>query len=99
MSRAKNTVRPVLTVALLGLTVLGLVNVYGDNREVQAQAATIACGGHECSTQLTRLDRSPIAQTYDFVAAPEGAKRPSRTVTVRCQPQYLMVGRWICTSQ
>lgn len=99
MSAAKQLVRPITTVLLLSITVLGLINVYGDNDEVKNQAQLVACGGKECSTQLTRLERNPLAQTYDFVAEPKGAQKGSVTVTVKCARTKILIGDWECQAQ
>ncbi|HEY5962090.1 MAG TPA: hypothetical protein VIV60_36290 [Polyangiaceae bacterium] len=99
MSAFKQLARPLTTVILLGITVLGLINVYGDNGDVKTLALRVACGGKECPTQLTRLERNPISQTYDIVAETEGAKKGSVTVTVKCSRQKILIGDWECTAQ
>lgn len=99
MSAAKQLIRPLTTVLLISVTVLGLVNVYGDNTDVKAQAQQVACGGKECPTQLTRLERNPIAQTYDIVAEPSGTRKGSVTVTVRCARTQILIGEWECKAQ
>lgn len=96
MSSAKQLARPLMTVILLGITVLGLINVYGDNSEVKQKAQLVACGGKDCPTQLTRLERNPIAQEYDFVAEPRGARKGSVTVTIRCARANVLIGDWEC---
>jgi hypothetical protein len=99
MSSVMQLVRPVTTLVLLSVTVLGLINVYGDNAEVKAQAQLVACGGKECPTQLTRLERNPLGQTYDIVAQPKGSQRGSLTVTVRCARTKVLLGDWECLAQ
>lgn len=99
MSAFKQLVRPLTTVVLLAITVLGLVNVYGDNSTVKALAERVACGDKECPTQLTRLERNPISQTYDIVAEPKGSKKGSITVTVKCSRKNLLIGDWECLAQ
>lgn len=99
MSAAKQLVRPLITVTLLGLTVLGLINVYGDNTEVLLQAKRVACGGQECPTQLTRLERNPLGQTFDIVAEPKGARKGSVTATVKCARTRILIGEWECNAQ
>jgi len=96
--KPRQLVRPIISVLLLGLTVLGLVNVYGDHSEVEVLAKSVACGGTDCPTQLTRVDRNPLSHSYDLVAKPKGPKNtPSLTVSVSCQRAYVLVGAWSCT--
>lgn len=78
---------------------LGLYNVYGDSAEVENLAKLAACGGHECSTQLTRVERSPIGQSYDLVAERKGKGRASATVTVSCRRTYFLLGAWSCKDE
>jgi hypothetical protein len=99
MASIKQFVRPLTTVLLLGVTALGLINVYGDNAEVQAQAKRVACGNAECPTQVTRLERNPLAQTYDIVAEPKGPKKGSSTVIVKCARTQILLGDWECAAQ
>lgn len=99
MSAAKQLVRPVFSILLLTVTVLGLVNVYGDNSDVKNQAQLVACGGKECPTQLTRLERNPLAQTFDIVAEPKGTRKGSVTTTVKCARTKILIGEWECHVQ
>lgn len=99
MSAAKQLVRPLITVSLLAVTVLGLVNVYGDNAEVLLLAKRTACDGQECPTQLTRLERNPLGQTFDIVAEPKGARRRTVTTTVKCARTRVLIGEWECHAQ
>jgi len=99
MSAAKQLVRPVTTVLLLGITVLGLINVYGDNAEVKNQARMVACGGKECPTQVTRLERTPLGQTFDIAAEPNGVRKGSVTATVKCARSKVLIGDWECQAQ
>jgi hypothetical protein len=96
VAESKRYFRPVLSLLLLAATALGLYNVYGDNSEVQSMAKQVACGGHECQTQLTRVERTPIGQSYDLVAGQKGPSGPSTTVTVSCRRAYFLVGAWSC---
>ncbi len=98
--KSRQLIRPVISVLLLGLTVLGLVNVYGDHSEVESLAKSVACGGSECPTQLTRVDRNPLAHNYDLVTKPKSAKSaPSVTVSVSCRRAYILLGEWSCTKE
>jgi hypothetical protein len=96
MPTATQIVRPFVSVILLAVTALGLINVYGDNQDVKQRAQLVACGGKECSTQLTRLERTPLAQTFDLVAEPRGTNKGRQTVTIRCARSMILLGDWEC---
>lgn len=99
MSAAKQLVRPLISVTLLAITVLGLINVYGDNTDVTLRAKRVACGGQDCPTQITRLERNPLAQTFDIAAEPKGARKGSVTTTVKCARTQVLIGEWECLAQ
>jgi hypothetical protein len=99
MSSAMQLVRPATTLLLLSVTVLGLINVYGDNAEVKAQAQAVACGGKECPANVIRLERNPLAQTYDIAAEPNGSRKGTVTVTIRCARTKVLLGDWECLAQ
>jgi len=91
MASGKTLIRYLLVVVCLVVSVASLVNVYGDNAEVEAKAKQLACtAGKACG--LTRLDRSPFAQTYEFHTW-------SATVTVRCTRSGLFFGEYGCVKQ
>jgi hypothetical protein len=96
---AKQVIRPITTVLLLGITVLGLINVYGDHDDVKKQAQAVACGGKECPNQVTRLERNPLSQSYDIVAEPNGSHKGSVTMTVKCVRTKILIGDWDCQTQ
>jgi len=76
-------------------TAAGAFNVLSDNAEVEHLAQEVACGGGPKmnvkggNPQKTRMERTPIAQTFDFVTS-------KRTVTVRCTRSALLVGEYGC---
>lgn len=69
----------------------GMYNVMADNAEVERLAQQTACGdeGASCKAQKTFMERSPIAQTFDFVTA-------KRKVSVRCSRAFVLVGDYAC---
>jgi hypothetical protein len=79
-----------LTVGICAVILIAsLVNVYGDNAEVEAKAKDIACPeAKACS--LYQMDRSPFAQTYRFTVMRQG------TVTVRCARGAIFFGEYTC---
>ncbi|MGC4066034.1 MAG: hypothetical protein QM784_15565 [Polyangiaceae bacterium] len=97
MAKSTRILRPLLSVVLIGASVLGLINVYGDNSEVLVQAKRVACGGKECGTQLTQLERSPIAQTFHLVAQEDKNAHKNVTHVVECKREQFLVGEWRCT--
>lgn len=99
MSAAKQLARPLFSLVLLAITVLGLINVYGDNTEVALKAKRVACGGQECPTQVTRLERNPLAQTFDIASEPNGARKGSVTSTIKCSRTQVLIGEWECRVQ
>lgn len=66
-------------------------NVFSDNAEVEQGARAVACGdqGASCSPQLTRMERTPFGQTFEFVTA-------KRTVGVRCTRAFVLAGAYAC---
>jgi hypothetical protein len=80
--------RSLVSLVIAVVSVLGLINVYSDNTEVEAEARQLACTG--CDATLTRLERSPIAQTFylQIDAATEAI--------VRCQKGAIFVGSYEC---
>lgn len=91
--------RPLLSVLLITLTVLGLLNVYADNSDVQRRAEEVACGPEPCTTRLTQLQRTVLAQTFTFDTRPQDGRGGSSTVVVRCQREFIFAGGYSCESQ
>jgi hypothetical protein len=84
-------------VLLILASAIGVYNVISDNAEVERLAAEVACGGGGggkasqpgCSAKKTMMERTPIAQTFEFATA-------KRQVTVRCARSALLVGEYAC---
>ncbi|MEZ4223944.1 MAG: hypothetical protein R3B13_23540 [Polyangiaceae bacterium] len=101
MAEAKRILRPLISVVLIGASVLGLLNVYGDNAEVVRQAERLACDEKsDCTARMTRVDRSPFAQTFGFALSYElttksGPARP-RERSVRCARAFVLLGEYRC---
>lgn len=77
---------------LIGVvSVLGLINVYSDNADVEAQARKLACP--TCESTLTRMERTPLGQTFHLqIDASNG-------VIVRCEKSAVFFGDYACTKQ
>jgi hypothetical protein len=88
---AKKVIRPIVLVLCVGVTTLGLINVYGDNTEVKSLAEHTACGKRSCTAKMTYLSRTPIGQTWEFQI--DHATVPAK---VECQKKFFLVGDWSC---
>lgn len=96
---ARNYARPLLSLVLLTLTVCGLINVYGDNSDVQGTAEEIACSGQACSPKLIQLERTVLAQTFTFDTHSRESRGAGGTAVVKCQRQFIFVGGYSCHSR
>jgi hypothetical protein len=71
------------------ISIASLVNVYGDNADVEAKARNLACPeAKACS--LYQMERSPFSQTYRFTVMRVG------TVTVKCARGAIFFGDYGC---
>jgi hypothetical protein len=74
------------------ISIASLVNVYGDNTDVEAKAKGIACPeAKACS--LYQMDRTPFSQTYRFTVMREGS------VAVKCARGAIFFGEYSCAKQ
>ena len=80
-----------LFVVCIVLSIAGLINVFADNIEVIHMANEVACGdqGKDCNAKMTRMERTPISQTFEIVT-------PKRTVDVRCRRLLFFFGPYSC---
>jgi hypothetical protein len=83
-------IRPLFSVLLLVLTVLGLLNVYADNSEVRADAEKLAC--QACELRLISESRSPFTQTFAFQLNHSADVR-----RVSCARSLYLVGSYSCS--
>jgi hypothetical protein len=88
MSSAKSYLRAFVALACVVVSVAALINVYADNEDVIEKAKQIACVTKSCD--LTRADRTPFSQTYDFRAS--GVQ-----ISVRCTRSLTFIGDYTCT--
>jgi hypothetical protein len=84
-------IRPAISLILIVLSVLGLMNVYGDNADVEELAKEIACPG--CESSLSRIERTPLSQTFHMVTDKAG------TVVVSCQRSGIFIGDYSCKKE
>ena len=93
MAEASRIVRPVIAVLCIGVTTLGLINVYGDNREVVAMAEKVACAERsQCTGRMTRMSRTPIGTSFTY----QVDVKPQTTVDVDCNRSAYLLGEWAC---
>jgi hypothetical protein len=86
-------VRPVVFGLCVAVTVLGLINVYGDNREVVDMAQQSACAERsQCTARMTRMSRNPIGTSFTF----QVDVKPQTTVDVDCNRSAYLLGDWSC---
>lgn len=83
--------RRLLVLTAIAAGVLAFYNFYADNREVEERARRMACGGEPgpCSAALTRLERSPIRQSFRF-------RVRGKMVDVACTRAYVLLGPMDC---
>jgi len=87
----KSAARRVLTVLCIVAGTMAIYNVMSDNDDVRRMAEKVACGdtGAACRPQMTRMDRSPFAQSFEIVTT-------KRTFEVRCTRSLVLVGDYSC---
>ena len=87
----KRAVQTAIFVLCVVFSLAAVVNVLADNAEVEGMANAVACAGQgaTCHPQKTRMERTPIAQTFELVTA-------KRTVEVRCARALVLVGDYAC---
>lgn len=91
MDALKHYARFAFVLAILAVSIAGLYNVFGDAAELVPMAKQAACPGALCG--MTRLDRTPFAQTFTF-NTPKGD-----AIEVKCTRAAVFVGEYACTKQ
>jgi hypothetical protein len=86
-------VRPIISVVLIVLSVLGLSNVYSDNSDVLGAARGLACETERCEANLRQVQRTPLSQELHF------AITGGEVVIVECARSLLFVGEYSCKKQ
>lgn len=94
MAERRSVIRPIVFALCVAFTVSGLLNVYGNNADVQRKAEAVACREPQCSLTLTRMARSPFSQSFTF-ATQAGARRGD-AVSVECKREFLLIGEYMC---
>jgi hypothetical protein len=90
----KRAVQVSIFVLCVLFSVSAVYNVFSDNTEVEAKGRVVACGdqGPSCSATMTRMQRTPFGQTFEFVT-------PKRTVGVKCTRSAVLFGEYACALQ
>jgi hypothetical protein len=97
MAERSGATRAIVMAVCLGITALGLRNVYGGNEDVIALAQRTACGSAECSFNTLRQERSPLSQSFTFqVKTVEKGRERGATADVECKRAYVLVGNYGC---
>ena len=96
MSEGRSPVRSIVSLLLIALTVLGLINVYGDNTETRRLAEETACGKPGCAVQMTAMSRNPLGQSFTFQTAMTAPGASVASVDVECQKAMIFVGEVSC---
>lgn len=91
MDALKHYARFAFVLAILAVSVAGLYNVFGDAADLVPMAKKEACPSGLCG--MTRLDRTPFAQTFTF-ATPKG-----ETIEVSCRRAAVFFGEYGCAKR
>jgi hypothetical protein len=95
MSDAGPIRRFAIPIFFLGVTALGLINVYGDASEVERLAEETACGKVGCAVQRVEARRTPFSHYYAYQLSLQSTK----TSGVECAREFVLVGDYGCTSK
>jgi hypothetical protein len=90
--RVKKAASVLFLLLCIAVSVAGAYNVFSDNADVRAQAEELACKEKKCggkAAALTRLERSPFAQSFTFAT-------PNGDISVRCVRSAIFVGAYGC---
>lgn len=91
MAEGRGPLRALIPVVLLGLSALGLYNVFADNSEVRQMAQSLAKTPKDSAPRMTREAKNPIGQSFDFQVSGSGL------VSVNCRRAYYLVGDYSCS--
>ncbi len=91
-SRARAITRLILFALVIGVTVLGMLNVFGDNSAVKQQATEIVCGKPGCEAHLVKEQRTPFSHSYGFQAS----RQSHDLIEIECARKFVFVGAYQC---
>ena len=81
---------PMHSMWIMVITILAALNVYGDFKEVEAQARAIAAPEGRADAFLSQVSRNPISQSYVFVI------KGGAPIEVTCQRAFILLGDYSC---
>jgi len=86
-------VRVVLVLVCIGVTAGSVANVFLDNSEVKALAEQTGCGASAKTCAMTRMDRTPIEQSFEL------STTGGVSVHVSCMRAGVLVGAYACKKE
>jgi len=93
VSNKKNAISIVVFVLCAAVTLATVMNVFGDNTEVEAKATAAACWDKkDCKYAKRAMVRTPLGQTFTF----EGG---GRTFDVVCRRAAIVFGDYTCKAE
>jgi hypothetical protein len=84
----RSYLRSFFILSLVVVSVAGMVNVFSDNADTVAKAKELGCPHPVCT--LTRMERTPFAQTFEFQST-------AGTVGVKCVRSSIFFGEYACS--
>jgi hypothetical protein len=91
------TPRHLLRIFLIAVCVLVTVgaamNVFADNADVRSLAEETACGPRAPACVMTRMERTPLHQSFDFTT------KQNATYTVVCSRSAVLFGAYACAKE
>jgi hypothetical protein len=104
----KQAAKLAVFVLCVAFCVAAVINVFGDNAEVEQMAKDKACEGipikpipptappsvkqGDCGMAMTRMSRTPFGQTFEY-----SGKSPTRSI--RCTRSVILFGAYSCAVQ
>jgi hypothetical protein len=86
----RSYLKSLLVLTCVVVSIAGLVNVFSDNADIVAKAKEIGCPRPVCS--LTRMERTPFAQTFEFQST-------AGTIGIKCARSSIFVGDYECVKK
>jgi hypothetical protein len=85
----RGAVRIALIVAMIAVTIGGVLNVFADDAAVRSAAEVVACPRGCKGASSVQVERSPIAETVDY-------EMPGGIIHVRCIRAAVLFGPYTC---
>jgi hypothetical protein len=92
----RRIVRALLVLLCVVMSVAAVENVLLDNDPVRALALQVACGAESASCAMTRMERTPIEQTFEFTRKSVALHGAGTTVEIVCRRALIAVGDYTC---